>query len=340
MTTEMTVQNLKINKLTKAQYDTIAPSATEAYELTDLSSILDTIPDTAQLSYYGTCSTAAATQAKVVVCEGFTLKEGVSIRVKFTNAQSYNGAPTLNVNSTGAKSVKSVGTTNSLRYCWFAGEVVSFTYDGTNWIMEDGGIASTTYYGYTKLSSSATSTSTAIALTPASLNSLVQNMIEPYPIYSATVTYAVGDKVRYNYQAWECITAITTAEAWTADHWTALDPIQTQLDNKQDTITSTNKLSADLLSEGTTNKLVSASEKSTWNGKQNALVSGTNIKTVNNTSLLGSGNVAVQPTLVSGTNIKTINNTSLLGSGNIEIQGGADVEAYTASEVQALWSSI
>lgn len=50
---------------------------------------------------------------------------------------------------------------------------------------------------------------------------------------------------------------------------------------------------------------------------QSKLVSGTNIKTVNNTSLLGSGNIAVQPTLVSGTNIKTVNNTSLLGSGNI-----------------------
>ncbi len=52
--------------------------------------------------------------------------------------------------------------------------------------------------------------------------------------------------------------------------------------------------------------------------KQDTLVSGTNIKTVNSTSLLGSGNVAVQPTLVSGTNIKTVNNTSLLGSGNID----------------------
>lgn len=53
--------------------------------------------------------------------------------------------------------------------------------------------------------------------------------------------------------------------------------------------------------------------------RQAALVSGTNIKTVNNTSLLGSGNVAVQPTLVSGTNIKTINGTSVLGSGDITI---------------------
>ena len=53
---------------------------------------------------------------------------------------------------------------------------------------------------------------------------------------------------------------------------------------------------------------------------QTPLVSGTDIKTVNSTTLLGSGDIAVQPTLVSGTNIKTINSTSLLGSGNVAVQ--------------------
>ena len=188
--------------------------------------------DTAQLSYYGTCATAAATQAKVVECPEFMeLKEGVSIRVKFTNTQSYNGQATLNVNSTGAKGIVSSGTTKAVRYCWLAGEVVSFTYNGTNWVMEDAGIATTSYYGYTRLYTGATSSNTATALTPNSLNALVQNMIEPYPVYSATATYAVGDRVRYNYNAWECNTAIETAEAWTAAHWTMLDPIQTQIDN-------------------------------------------------------------------------------------------------------------
>lgn len=48
-----------------------------------------------------------------------------------------------------------------------------------------------------------------------------------------------------------------------------------------------------------------------------------------------------QDTLVSGTNIKTINNTSILGSGNIDIQGGgSDVEAFTAAEVQTIWESV
>lgn len=47
-----------------------------------------------------------------------------------------------------------------------------------------------------------------------------------------------------------------------------------------------------------------------------------------------------QDTLVSGTNIKTINNQSLLGSGNIEIQSGSDVEAFTAAEVQTIWNGV
>jgi hypothetical protein len=54
---------------------------------------------------------------------------------------------------------------------------------------------------------------------------------------------------------------------------------------------------------------------------QSTLVSGTNIKTINSTSLLGSGNVAVQPTLVSATNIKTINGASVLGSGDLVVSG-------------------
>lgn len=65
------------------------------------------------------------------------------------------------------------------------------------------------------------------------------------------------------------------------------------------------------------------------NGKQATLVSGSSIKTINSTSVLGSGDIAVQETLVSGTNIKTINSTSLLGSGDISISasaGGSDTQ--------------
>lgn len=38
--------------------------------------------------------------------------------------------------------------------------------------------------------------------------------------YSASATYAVGDYCIYDGQLYRCTTAITTAEAWTAAHWT------------------------------------------------------------------------------------------------------------------------
>ena len=43
-----------------------------------------------------------------------------------------------------------------------------------------------------------------------------------------------------------------------------------------------------------------------------------------------SGLSGKQDTLVSGTNIKTINNTSLLGSGNIDISGGGGGDEASA----------
>ena len=71
--------------------------------------------------------------------------------------------------------------------------------------------------------------------------------------------------------------------------------------------------------------------------KQDALVSGTNIKTLNSYSLLGSGNLTVQPTLVSGTNIKTINSNDLLGSGDLTVQdvlvSGTNIKTINSNDL-------
>ena len=52
---------------------------------------------------------------------------------------------------------------------------------------------------------------------------------------------------------------------------------------------------------------VTTSDKTTWSGKQDALVSGTNIKTINGNSLLGSGNLEVQT-------LPTVQGTTLIFS--------------------------
>ncbi len=114
--------------------------------------------------YYGTCSTSAATVAKVASCSDFVLATGATIAVKFTYTNTAS-SPTLNVNSTGAKSIKQYGTTAVNTYHWRANEVVLLVYDGTNWQMVSKSTATTTYYGLTKLSSSTSSTSTTLAAT-------------------------------------------------------------------------------------------------------------------------------------------------------------------------------
>lgn len=85
---------------------------------------------------YGTCDTAAATAAKVVTCTDFdTLMTGVTIRVKFANANTA-ASPTVNINSTGAKSVYRFGSTAPVDgNSWNAGEVVELVYDGTSFFM-------------------------------------------------------------------------------------------------------------------------------------------------------------------------------------------------------------
>lgn len=122
--------------------------------------------------FYGTSATAAGTQIKEITASSdYVLQEGTVLIVKFTNAQSYNASASapvqLKVNGSNTTvNVAIVGTTLTSRYHWTAGEVVTFVYDGTNFVMEGEGMATTTYYGVTKLSSSTTSTSEALAATP------------------------------------------------------------------------------------------------------------------------------------------------------------------------------
>ena len=92
--------------------------------------------------FYGTCSTAAGTVAKVVECADFTadnLKAGAIIIVTFTATNSGAVANlTMNVNSTGAKPIKYInnGTLGNLTSAGYikAGTEYPFYYDGANWV--------------------------------------------------------------------------------------------------------------------------------------------------------------------------------------------------------------
>ncbi len=279
----------------------------------------------------------------------------------------------------------------------------------------------------------------------------VLNSEQFYPAYNSTSTYAIGDIVSYKGKFYICISAISTAEAWTAAHWAETNPgtqIVTlttgsgtlsdlqyaQVQSNSCIITSTWELTSaiqkpvyirshrdsfgkliyrnihlmtftntpgqlkqqyvyitknkafSIESEtvanlpianptlaGTESNLNSLQVGNTkyalpFDSKQDILVSGTNIKTINNTSLLGSGDLAInkssvglgnvdntsdadkpistatqtaldskQDILVSGTNIKTVNNTSILGSGNISVQptlsSGSNIKTINSESI-------
>lgn len=125
---------------------------------------------------YGTCSTAAATADKVVVSDGFPATiTGVSIRVKFSygNSATY---PTLNVNGTGAYPIVDYASSAEMAYKWYSGEVKDFVFDGSNWVMVDGMIATTTYYGKTILTNDV-DTSEAKAITPYGVQKYVKQAL-------------------------------------------------------------------------------------------------------------------------------------------------------------------
>lgn len=114
--------------------------------------------------YFGTCSTAAATQTKVVSCAGFELKTGSRIAVQFTYSNTAS-QPKLNVNGTGDKFICGIDGTSVITGIWRDKETIDFVYDGSWWIALGCLYATTSEYGLTKLSSSTASTSTTLAAT-------------------------------------------------------------------------------------------------------------------------------------------------------------------------------
>lgn len=104
----------------------------------------------------------------------------------------------------------------------------------------------------------------------------------------------------------------------------------------QSEITSTNKLDSDLVDDtNQTHKFVTATEKSTWNWKQDTLVSWTNIKTVNNTSLLGSWNIVA---LWSSNN--TYDNIIHLSQSDFDNLGNYDDETLYSTPDGEAWSFV
>ena len=96
---------------------------------------------------YVVCNTSGSTVAKTVSITNFKLVTGVRVFIKFIYAHNSTTKATLNVNNTGAKSIRYKGygvfkgynggynsTDKQYPNTWEAGEIVEFIYDGTEWV--------------------------------------------------------------------------------------------------------------------------------------------------------------------------------------------------------------
>lgn len=117
----------------------------DAYSMSDLEEKGDVAP----ANYKGTSSTGASDQYKYASVSGFSLRDGVTVDITFTNANSAY-APYLNVGATGNNNIyiksgnnySPLDTSSPLN--WGAGETRRFTYESrtTSWLIS----APTTYY--------------------------------------------------------------------------------------------------------------------------------------------------------------------------------------------------
>ena len=83
---------------------------------------------------YGTCSTTATTTAKTATLTSYALVSGGRVSIKCTTSNTVS-APTMNINSKGAKAVWIEGAASSASNpaLWDAGDILELVYDGTQY---------------------------------------------------------------------------------------------------------------------------------------------------------------------------------------------------------------
>ena len=109
------------------------PAATPALWNTRYTEIDENFNRLASFHPVGTSSTAAATAAKTVTINGFSLATNSFVLVKFSAANSA-ASPTLNVSGTGAKAIYFNGSAVPASYLE-ANKYYRFVYDGAHWIL-------------------------------------------------------------------------------------------------------------------------------------------------------------------------------------------------------------
>lgn len=176
---------------------------------------------------YGTCTTAAATAAKVVTladATGWELKQGASVAVKFSNTNTFSATAqdpvTLNVNNTGAKNIYYGGSANptgtNTTAFGRANYVNTYVYDGTYWVWTGSSSDNNTTYSAMSKSELTTGTTTTSRVVRADyLHAGIEQIAESGDIDTAnnTATFTSSDTTDASATSWTSVTKLASGES-------------------------------------------------------------------------------------------------------------------------------
>jgi len=256
-------------------------------------------------TWFGTSNTAASTVIKVVTCEGFTLTEGAMISIRFLTANT-TAAPVLNVNSTGHTSIfvgaSPVSSTNTLM--WSADTVLTFVYNGVNFYYISAAAPATcnhpdgagSWYG---TSSTAATTAAKVSsitnyrLTPGTRVSIIFSDANTY--VDGALTLNINSTGAKNIFVNNAVTSASNTLTWDAGEClTFVYSGRYYYFVGRSKAPSGGSVTVDsALSSTSENPVQNKVINTALGNKQDTLVSGTNIKTVNGNSILGSGDVTI-----------------------------------------------
>lgn len=221
--------------------------------------------------WFGTSSTAAATAQKEVSIPSIKVLNAGQIIVIRPTVTSTVANSTLKLNNFSAYPMiynNAAITTSNDSIVWSSEFPSIWLFDGTNWVFLARGYDANTTYGTMSMAEGTAGTATT------------------------------GRVIRADYLK-QIIETHAPQSDWEEDDSTdpayiknkpAIPSKTSDLTNDSGFITT----ETDPVFTASAAHGITSSDISSWNGKQAALVSGTNIKTINNESLLGSGNISIQ----------------------------------------------
>lgn len=268
--------------------------------------------------FYGTSTTAAATAQKEVSIPSITsLKTGQIIVVKPTITSTVANS-TIKLNNFTAYPMRynnAAITISTNSVVWNASFPSIWVFDGNYWVFLGHGFDNnTTYYAMSQGEATTGTATTARIISAKVLNDTIEGHTKLSSSYQPS-SLENDDLILDGGDTYE--TAFGKLEKSINDNEQITAAALTDLDSRINTLHLPQSL--DDIPDGSTRKLSNYATTTQLATKQDALVSGTNIKTINNQSLLGSGNITIQGGSGGDTNVietVKVNGTALTPDAN------------------------